>query len=118
MSAVDAELRGHIKTLEALATSDDLERNDLKAFHAEATRVLAAQPDWSQVILSDAQGRQLLNTRLPFGSPLAGNVENTSWQIGTARIGVHYFHIAVFSLLAVDVAFHLWPRLMTTYGGF
>ena len=59
MSAVDAELRGHIKTLEALATSDDLERNDLQSFYAEATRVLAAQPGWSQVILSDGEGRQL-----------------------------------------------------------
>jgi len=68
MSAVDAELRGHIKTLEALATSDELERNDLQSFYAEATRVLAAQPGWSQVILSDGEGRQLANTRLPFGS--------------------------------------------------
>jgi hypothetical protein len=45
-------------------------------------------------------------------------IENTRWQIGGARVGVHHFHVLVFSLLAVDIVFHLWPRLMTTYGGF
>ena len=38
MSAVDAQLPGHISTLEALAASASLERNDLRTFHAEATR--------------------------------------------------------------------------------
>jgi hypothetical protein len=45
-------------------------------------------------------------------------IENTFWQIGGARVGVRHFHVLVFSLLAVDIVFHLWPRLMTTYGGF
>ena len=45
-------------------------------------------------------------------------IEDTRWQIGGTRIGVRHFHLLVFVLLAVDVAFHVWPRLMTTYGGF
>jgi hypothetical protein len=45
-------------------------------------------------------------------------IENTRWQIGALQIGVRHFHGLVFTLLAVDVAFHVWPRLMTTYGGF
>jgi hypothetical protein len=46
------------------------------------------------------------------------SIEDTRWQIGGTRIGVRHFHLLVFVLLAVDVAFHVWPRLMTTYGGF
>jgi hypothetical protein len=45
-------------------------------------------------------------------------LEQSRWRIGGARVGVRHFHLLVFGVLAVDVAFHLWPRLMSTYGGF
>ncbi len=45
-------------------------------------------------------------------------VSGASWHIGRLAVGVRHFHLFVFSLLALDVAFHVWPRLMTTYGGF
>ena len=45
MSGIDAELRGSIATLRALAASAQLETGDLAAFHAEAMRILKAHPD-------------------------------------------------------------------------
>jgi hypothetical protein len=45
-------------------------------------------------------------------------IESTSWRIGRRAVGVRQFHLLVFSLLMIDVAVHIWPRLMTTYGGF
>jgi hypothetical protein len=45
-------------------------------------------------------------------------IRNTSWQLAGVRIGVGHFHVLVLGLLTADVAFHLWPRLMSTYGGF
>jgi hypothetical protein len=43
---------------------------------------------------------------------------NAPWRVGRLAIGVRHFQLLVFSVLAVDVAFHIWPRLMSTYGGF
>jgi hypothetical protein len=40
------------------------------------------------------------------------------WRIGSLTFGLGTFNALVMALLAVDVSFHLWPRLMTTYGGF
>lgn len=92
ISAVDAELRGHIATLTALATSSNLQREDLRAFHAEAARVAASQPDWIGVVLSSPDGRQAVNTRRAFGAPLGANTETTSWQAvvqtGAPAVGV------------------------------
>jgi hypothetical protein len=45
-------------------------------------------------------------------------IEHSSWQVAGMRIGVRQFQLLVLTVLTVDVAFHLWPRLMTTYGGF
>jgi signal transduction histidine kinase/ActR/RegA family two-component response regulator len=70
ISAVDAEIRGHFTSLRALAASRSLEQDDLAAFHAEAARVVGTHGDWGTLVLSDANGQQLVNTRLPFGAPL------------------------------------------------
>ena len=45
-------------------------------------------------------------------------IKNTTWRLAGVRIGVGQFHLLVLGLLTADVAFHLWPRLMSTYGGF
>ena len=44
LTAVDAELRGSIAALQALAASENLQTGDLRAFHDEARRALASQP--------------------------------------------------------------------------
>jgi signal transduction histidine kinase/ActR/RegA family two-component response regulator len=70
MSAVDESLRSTITTLQALATVRSLEADDLRAFDTDAHRVRATQPDWKDVILLTPEGRQLVNTARPYGTPL------------------------------------------------
>jgi hypothetical protein len=43
---------------------------------------------------------------------------NTEWTFAGARVGVRHFHLLVSAMLTFDVLFTLWPRLMSTYGGF
>ncbi|HUF93685.1 MAG TPA: ATP-binding protein, partial [Candidatus Limnocylindria bacterium] len=68
--AVDREVDGWITTLQALATSRDLEAGSLEAFHAQATRLLPTRSGWQAILLLDAEGRQLMNTLRPLGAPL------------------------------------------------
>ena len=44
MSAVEAEIRGHFGTLQALVASKSLEAGDTAAFYEETQRVLRGQP--------------------------------------------------------------------------
>jgi signal transduction histidine kinase len=59
--AVDAELRGTIATLNALAASRALAADDLRSFHAAAGKVLATQPAWLSVTLAQKDGREAVN---------------------------------------------------------
>lgn len=67
---VDAELERTVSALTMLSTSDALRRGDLQAFHERATRAVRADPRWQNVQLISTDGKQLVNVRLPFGSPL------------------------------------------------
>ena len=69
MSAVDAELRGHITTLQALAASKSLAMGNLRAFHEESQRALLTQPDWVNIGLISPDKRQLFDAILPYGEP-------------------------------------------------
>ena len=73
LTAVDAQIGGYIGTLHALSASSSLESDDLRGFYAEAQRVLASQPDWRNMLLLDANGEQLINLRLPYGSTVSGS---------------------------------------------
>jgi hypothetical protein len=42
----------------------------------------------------------------------------TSWSIAGADITATHIHTAVSATLGLDIIFWLWPRVMTTYGGF
>ena len=52
----------------------------------------------------------LLFARAPFRS--------TEWTVAGTKITTGHFHLLVSVILAFDLIFTLWPRLMTTYGGF
>jgi signal transduction histidine kinase/CheY-like chemotaxis protein len=78
MTAVDAELRGHITTLHALAANSNLEAGDLRAFHKEAQRALKGQPDWENLVLADPAGRELLAGVRPFGESLPEDPDRDS----------------------------------------
>ena len=42
----------------------------------------------------------------------------TRWSFGDTTFTAAHFHLVVFATLALDLVFTVWPRLMTTYGGF
>jgi signal transduction histidine kinase len=65
---VDNEIETREGILRALAGSPSLARGDLGEFYHHA-RQLAPTPD-TTIILYQPDGRQLLNTRVPLGSPL------------------------------------------------
>jgi len=62
MAAMESALR-------TLATSHELQAGDLEGFHARARHALASGIVYNY-LLTDAQGRQVLNTLLPYGEPL------------------------------------------------
>ena len=68
MSAIDAEMRGHVSTLQALATSKNLEIGDIRAFHAESRRVFESrQPNWLNIGLATVNRVQLMDAIRAFG---------------------------------------------------
>jgi signal transduction histidine kinase len=70
--AVDRELSAAVTTLEVLATSEYLDREDLRAFHDVAARAVQSQraDGWLTIVLTSPDGRQLVNPARPFGAPL------------------------------------------------
>lgn len=78
--AVDQELAGTTRTLQALASLNQLNQGDLKTFYDQAKRVTATQATWVSVILLSPQGQQLVNTKQPFGKQLPTVVEPGSLQ--------------------------------------
>ena len=70
LTAIDADLRGSITTLEAVAASRYFDNEDFAAFYADAARVMATQPDWVNMILALPSGKQVVNLSRPFGSDL------------------------------------------------
>jgi hypothetical protein len=65
---VDNELQARAAVLHALAGSPALHAGDLRAFYQHARHVAPTRE--SVVVLVDLEGRQLINTRQPFGAPL------------------------------------------------
>jgi signal transduction histidine kinase len=71
LTAVDAELNGHVETLRALASSYSLQTSNLPAFYRQAMLLLATQKDWRSIVLAVPSGQRVLDTSLPFGSSLS-----------------------------------------------
>jgi signal transduction histidine kinase len=66
--AVERELAAAESTLRVLASSEKLNKGDLAGFHERAVRASAAGKWW--IILYDAKGQQLVNSRVPYGTAL------------------------------------------------
>ena len=66
---VDRDLANLQATLAVLATSPALTSGDMAGFYRQAKAVLQTHPG-ANIIVSDATGQQLLNTVVPFGTPL------------------------------------------------
>ena len=80
LTAIDIELRSSVTTLQALATSRNLDTGDLRAFHEEASRVHSSRPDWLTVNLAPPSGQQVVNVLRPFGTALPAITELGSFD--------------------------------------
>src|SRR5258706_7752467 len=69
---IDREVTAITTTLEALATSRSLLYEDYADFYAQAKEALRSRP-WD-VALIGANRQQILNTRVPWGTPLPNSV--------------------------------------------
>lgn len=65
---LDRELAGIRITLQVLATAESLQTGDLARFYRQAMEVVRQED--LHVVLRDRDGQQLVNTRVPFGTPL------------------------------------------------
>jgi signal transduction histidine kinase/ActR/RegA family two-component response regulator len=83
-NALDENFEGSVTTLEALASTEALEAGDLRSFDVMARRVLAREPDWSDVILLTPDARTVVDTQFPFGAPSRMASEPASVQIAVA----------------------------------
>src|SRR4051794_20248693 len=70
---VDRYLAGRIAMLQALATSPALDNRDFQRLDRQARVLLDLQG--ANIVLRDALGQQLVNTRRPWGTPLP-KIEN------------------------------------------
>jgi hypothetical protein len=66
--AVDGQIQAAVSTVEALATSPNLQSGRLAAFEAQARQAVPETDRW--VMLADDRGRWLINTALPPGRVL------------------------------------------------
>src|ERR1051325_2919536 len=69
-ATIDRELSGTVQALTALAQSDHLSRGALSDFRAQASRVLAGQSMWADVILSTPGGQLVIDTAAEGDDPL------------------------------------------------
>jgi signal transduction histidine kinase len=67
--AVDRQLTGYAQVLRSVAETDAFQNADMAAFHALASRVAVVNGALF-ISVFDEEGRQILNTALPYGSPL------------------------------------------------
>ena len=65
---LDLEINGSIETLLALASSPALHQGALEAFYRQASDTMAYRK--LNILLRDKMGKQLLNTRVPWGDTL------------------------------------------------
>ncbi len=71
--SVERDLQTAETAARALASSPSLAAGNLQAFHAQARSILRPELSATGFVLSDADGRQLMNTRVAFGMPLPAN---------------------------------------------
>lgn len=67
---MDSEIGNITAGLEVLALSQALQRDDVEGFRRDALAFTQRFPEESSVLLSDSSGHQIINTRVPAGTPL------------------------------------------------
>ena len=77
-AALDHELESTMLALEVLAGTPLLDDGDLQGFYNEARRLHLAHQDWHSILLVTPGGKQVVNTRVPWGAPLVEAPEPNS----------------------------------------
>lgn len=116
--AVDRDLSSSKMAALALATSPSLATNDLAAFHAEASSLLIPEFPGYSFVLSDTHAQQLVNTIVPFGTPLPKDAgpEQVQHVVDTGKPVVSDLFISGLlhrSILAVEVP--VWRNRQLVY---
>jgi len=70
LAAVDTELRGIASMLQAIANAHELRNDDIRGFHDYTQSLLQTHEALQNVLLHDADARQIANARLPWGTDL------------------------------------------------
>lgn len=81
--AVEREISGMFSTLNFLSTSESLQQSDYAGLHAQAAKTLEGTDIYFLVI--DQSMRQLVNTRVPYGTPLNAASDPVSAGMALAR---------------------------------
>lgn len=74
--ALERELRSMLTTLTVLGVSGWLEKGEYQLLHDKATQALAGSDTY--LIAANRDGKQVLNTRVPWGTPLTATVDAAS----------------------------------------
>lgn len=80
MQVIDGEVAGTVRALQSLAQSERLDVGDFRVFQEQARRAARGQPSWDSVVLTNLEGRQVMNTSVPPGSPLPEAIDLESLQ--------------------------------------
>lgn len=85
---IDRELRDSATTLRLIASSPELRTGDLQDFHERTQYSLRGSSRY--ILLTDADGMQKLNTRLPYGEPLQrmSNMEGLRAALSSGQIEI------------------------------
>jgi hypothetical protein len=73
--ALESELSASIRVLEALALAPEIDTKDVPKTALRARRVLASQPTWSALGMTDGSGKELFRMRGAAGLPAPLNAE-------------------------------------------
>jgi signal transduction histidine kinase/ActR/RegA family two-component response regulator len=79
-TAVDGELRRTTSALQILATSYRIDSGEMERFYGRAVRAVESQPQWHLINVFDLEGRQVMNTALPYGAPLPEIIDRESYE--------------------------------------
>ncbi|MGE5545422.1 MAG: sensor histidine kinase [Solirubrobacterales bacterium] len=83
---IERELASKTAMLQALAISASLQRGDLEGFYHRAREFMAFQG--INVVVRDLAGRQLVNTRVPWGTPLPQGADISATDQKTIATGL------------------------------
>ncbi|HVK57924.1 MAG TPA: ATP-binding protein, partial [Candidatus Kapabacteria bacterium] len=86
-SALDLHIGTAETILRTLSAASSLENGDLQGFHELCSRAATTEDAW--IVLDDAEGQQLVNTRAPFGTALP-KVQYDSDEIAAYKEGKAY----------------------------